>query len=369
MSKERTFIDHKVNAGRILVVGSQGGGKTALATKVSALGNPNLQYKEDYGGTIETEYLKVSYDKGKFFSLLLPIGGQEKWSNLRTAFGETAEGMIVIMDSTTKLFWPTSILQARSISPRIPYEDFPTAVVVTKQDQNSVFQRELKNMCKVIVEGFDDAHKNGIKYYARGFKVVERSLAVPTGPIPFSIGEQIIVNALEKTYFEDVVPGSASGGVRKLKEFSLVNCRLFSRALASSIAISEEVDQNAFLSLLNDHRPTLLELDSNWEALTKRYPKAGKEPLIPENVTEKDIENAIKTKLLATDEDVTNVKTTMEKLSSETGWFIHDVVHSSVFTEEGLQNIYKMIYELLVVVQNAKLSAKFTLLDPLEELF
>ena len=62
MPKEDALRDHKVNAGRILVVGSQGGGKTALATKVSAVGNPKIQYKEDYGGTIETEYLNVSYN-------------------------------------------------------------------------------------------------------------------------------------------------------------------------------------------------------------------------------------------------------------------------------------------------------------------
>ncbi|MHA2369446.1 MAG: hypothetical protein ACXADX_11560, partial [Candidatus Hodarchaeales archaeon] len=38
-------------AGRILVVGSQGGGKTALATQLAALSDPRAMYEESLGGT------------------------------------------------------------------------------------------------------------------------------------------------------------------------------------------------------------------------------------------------------------------------------------------------------------------------------
>lgn len=366
--------NEKINAGRILVVGSQGGGKTALATKVASLGNPKMEYREEFGGTIETEYLKASYDNEKFFSLLLPIGGQEKWSALRTAFGGTAEGLITIMDSTTKLFWPSSILQARSIAPVIPYEDFPVSVVITKQDQNEVFQNEIQTMADVIVKAFDRARTEGINYYARGFKIIERHLKAPSGSIPFSIGEQIIVNALEEEYFEDIVPGSASQGKRKLKEFSLVNCRLFSRALASSISQRQSAEdsedaQMEFLSLLNDMRPTMLELDTGWDSLLSKYPKAGKEPLIPENISQSDIEIAIRSKLLATEDDVDEIKQKMNLLSSETGWILIDTLHTSVFVEQGLKDAYNMVRRLLDNVQWAKLSQKFRILDPLEELF
>ncbi|OLS16490.1 MAG: GTPase KRas precursor [Candidatus Heimdallarchaeota archaeon LC_3] len=364
----------KINAGRLLVVGSQGGGKTALATKVASLGNPNMEYKEEFGGTIETEYLKASYDDGEFFSLLLPIGGQEKWSSLRSAFGSTAEGVIIIFDSTTKLFWPSSILQATRISPGVPYEDFPVSAVITKRDQNDVFQNEIKNMAKIIMVGFEKARTEGMSYHARGFKIIQRQFKAPVGPIPFSIGEQIIVNSLEEEYFEDIVPGSASQGKRKLKEFSLVNCRLFSRALASAIAGQQTTEdsedaQMAFLSLLNDMRPTMMELDTTWDILLSKYPKAGKEPMIPENINESDIEIAIRTKLLATEDDVTILKQQLNNLSKETGWTVIDVLHGTVFQEEGLKEAYSMVRRLLDNVQWAKLSNKFRILDPLEELF
>ena len=365
--------EERVNAGRILIVGSQGGGKTALATKVASVGNPKAIYKEEFGGTIETEYLKASYDKGKLFSLLLPIGGQEKWSSLRTAFGETAEGQVIVMDSTTKLFWPSSLLQARQISPVIPYENFPLTAVISKEDQNRVFQKEIKNMARAICSGFEDARRDGTNFYSRGFKIIARSFKAPsTGPIPFSFGEQIIVNSLEKEYFEDVIPGQAGGGKRKLKAFSLVNCRLFSRALASSLAQTEErnvEEQMAFLSLLNDMRPTLLELDVDWNTLLKKYPKAGSEPMIPQQISEADVEETIKKKLLATDGDIAVVKKQIEELSSETGWVLQDILHTSVFTDEGLKIVYEALHRLLQNVKNAKLHAKFRLLDPLEELF
>ena len=68
--------NEEVNAGRILVVGTQGGGKTAIVTKLSARTDSQMEYQEDFSGTIETEYLKVSFDEGRFYSLLLPIGRQ-----------------------------------------------------------------------------------------------------------------------------------------------------------------------------------------------------------------------------------------------------------------------------------------------------
>ena len=34
------------------------------------------------------------------------------------------------------------------------------------------------------------------------------------------------------------------------------------------------------LSLLNDMRPSMLELDTNWVDLLQKYPKAGAEPQI-----------------------------------------------------------------------------------------
>ncbi|MFX0185464.1 MAG: ADP-ribosylation factor-like protein, partial [Candidatus Hodarchaeota archaeon] len=99
----------EINAGRLLVVGTQGGGKTAIVTKLAARTDSSMEYREDFGGTIETEYLKVSFDDDSFYSLLLPIGGQEKWSKLRQRFGSTAEAIVTILDSCTKQFWSNSL--------------------------------------------------------------------------------------------------------------------------------------------------------------------------------------------------------------------------------------------------------------------
>jgi GTPase SAR1 family protein len=152
------------NAGRVLVVGSQGGGKTALATKISAYTGNDAEYQEEFGGTIETEYLKVTYYDGKLFSLLLPIGGQEKWASLRTQYGETAEGIIVILDSLTKAFWLNSLKQAREVSPMIPYEDYPIAGIITKEDQNQLLQKDAPRFADVIINGIQNAIENEFDY-------------------------------------------------------------------------------------------------------------------------------------------------------------------------------------------------------------
>ena len=74
--------EESINAGRLLVVGTQAGGKTALVTKLAARTDRSMSYEEDFGGTIETEYLRLSFDEGRFFSLLLPVGGQQKWQKV-----------------------------------------------------------------------------------------------------------------------------------------------------------------------------------------------------------------------------------------------------------------------------------------------
>ena len=367
--KQSTKHSGIYNAGRILVVGSQGGGKTALATKVSAYTGSAVEYEEEFGGTIETEYLRVTYNDGKLFSLLLPIGGQEKWASLRTQYGETAEGIIVIQDSLTKAFWPNSLKQAEEISPMVPYENFPIACIITKQDQNKLIQKEAPKFAEVIFHGIKQALINGFDYWARGFKIIQRHNDVIGNQIPFSQFEQIAVNAMENAFFTDLVPGNAKKGKRLLTGFSLVNCRLFGRALTTALGRGGGVDQGAVLSLLNEMRPTLLELDTDWNALLKKYPNAGPEPYVPSDITEKEIEDAIRNKLLATTEDIVELVKQLKKMSESTNWKPIGIVHASVFTDDGLDEITDFIKELLNNIGDAKPSPKFGLLEPLEEIF
>lgn len=362
--------EEKFNAGRVLVVGSQGGGKTYLATKLSEKTVGGVQYEEEFGGTIETEYLKVAFDKGRIFSLLLPIGGQEKWASLRTAFGETAEGIIVILDSLTKAFWPNSIKQALSVSPMIPYENYPVLAVVTKEDQNRLLQEKAGKFAEVIVDGLEKAIKNGFTYWARGFKIIKRHEKVADPErIPFSQFEQIATNAMEREFFRDLVPGNAKKARMLLPGFSLVNCRLFARALTSALGRDTGENAEAILSLLNEMRPTMLELDTNWTQLNKKYPEAGPEPWVPGSISVAEVERAIRDQLLATDHDIHHIRRNLESFAGETGWRVLDAIHASAFVTDGLQQISDNVYRLLQNVSKAEPASKFTLLEPMEELF
>ncbi|MHA1214821.1 MAG: ADP-ribosylation factor-like protein [Candidatus Hodarchaeales archaeon] len=360
----------EINAGRILVCGTQAGGKTAIVTKLAARTNRQLEFQEDFGGTIETEYLKVAFDEGRFFSLLLPIGGQEKWAKLRTSFGSTAEAMVVIVDSCTKGFWMNSLQQAISISSVLPYNDYPVAFVVTKRDLNEVIKKEAESIGDAIVQGIESAKRDGVKYYSRGFRVTERSFNVYGDEIPFSQLEQIITNSLEKRYFTGLIPGNARKGRMLLPGFTLVNCRIFSRAL--TLGISEpyvQGDSMSILALLNDMRPTMLELDSNWENLQRKYPTAGEEPNIPSDLTKEEIKKVILEKLLANDNDINEFEKELKKMSELTGWKHIGWRHISVFEEEGLDQAAELIKQIMKEIANSEQSAKFTLFDPIEELF
>ncbi|MHA2095600.1 MAG: ADP-ribosylation factor-like protein, partial [Candidatus Hodarchaeales archaeon] len=178
--------EESINAGRILVVGTQAGGKTALVTKLAARTDRSMNYEEDFGGTIETEYLRISFDEGRFFSLLLPVGGQQKWQKLRERFGSTAEGMVIILDSCTKKFWMNSLSQASSISSFLPYDNYPIAAVITKRDLNDIIRKEAENFAQAIVNGLQEAKTSPIVYYSRGFRITERKIHILSNVIPFT---------------------------------------------------------------------------------------------------------------------------------------------------------------------------------------
>lgn len=359
------------NAGRILVVGSQGGGKTYLATKLAEKTTGEAAYQEEFGGTIETEFLKVAFESGKIFSLLLPIGGQEKWASLRADFGETSEGIIVILDGMTKEFWPNSIKQATGLSSMVPYNNYPIIAVITKEDQNKMILKEVKHFSSIISEGVADAVANGVRYWSRGFKIIERNQSVEIPEqIPFSLFEQIVVNSLEKEFFENIVPGEAKKAKTLLPGFSLVNCRLFARALTIALSEGKSDDQMAVMSLLNEMRPTMLELDTEWSTFHSKYPEAGSEPFVNgKTITKEEIEIAIKDRLLATEYDIEKIKKELRDLSDNTGWNVIGAIHSSAFVEEGLNQIEDLTHMLVRRIVDASSNPKFHILEPLEELF
>ena len=316
--------------------------------------------------------MKVAFENGKYFSLLLPIGGQEKWANLRSQFGETSEGIIVILDGMTKEFWPNSIKQATALASMVPYNNYPIIAVISKEDQNRLILKDVKHFAEVIANGIQTAIKQGVKYWSRGFKIIERHLDVSNSEqIPFSLFEQIVVNSLEDEFFSNIVPGQAKKAKTLLPGFSLVNCRLFSRALTIALSEGKSDNQNAVLSLLNEMRPTMLELDTEWKDLQKKYPDAGSEPYVNGNLPnlKEIIEKTIKERLLATDFDIEKVKKELRELSDRTGWNVIGAIHSSAFEEEGLKQILDLTHMLLRKVVEATPNPKFHILEPLEELF
>ncbi|MFQ5979267.1 MAG: hypothetical protein ACE5OZ_14160 [Candidatus Heimdallarchaeota archaeon] len=378
--KQEQVMEAMTCAGRLLVVGSQGGGKTALATRLAALSDPKAVYEETLGGTIETEYFRFSSMKQpSLFTLLLPVGGQEKWSSLRTAYGETAEGIITVLDSSTKVFWETSLRQALMLAPALQYDDFPIGFAVTKRDLSETVDDKSGIISEVIVREMETARTGGVRYYSRAGagRVIERFIdpSLLKNAIPFSACEQIIVNALEDAFFDGLVPGDAKKGKTKLKGLSLVNARLFARALASTLSLSEDDgddarrDQQAVLALLNDMRPTLLELDSSWGMLQRKYPKAGPEPQIPLGLAASQVDYAIYSKLLASQNDINAFLEKTTDLSSQTGWSVQGECWAGVFDERGLAEMAELVQNVMTAIQQNRPNRKFALLDPIESMF
>ncbi|NHJ02953.1 MAG: hypothetical protein EAX86_12525 [Candidatus Heimdallarchaeota archaeon] len=363
-----TEVKEQINAGRILVVGTQAGGKTAFVTQLAARTEHDTKYREDFGGTIETEYFKVSYRQDSFFGLLLPIGGQEKWHTLRERFGATAEGAIVIVDASTKGFWENSLEQIINISKVIPYKNFPLGIIVTKRDLNERLKEETPKIAEKICETIAKASECSIDYYSRGFHIIPRHLKLSSYKISFTQLEQVIVNSLEQEYFSELVPGNARLGKRKLPELSLVNARIFARALAIALMGSDlSLDQ---LALLNDMRPTMLELDASWNRLQKLYPKAGDEPqMVIEKITSSLIETVIYERLLAQEADILQFTHKINDLSSKTEWLCLGSKYINVFDFKDINEAASFVENLLLATGDNIPEEKYSILDPITPLF
>ena len=218
--------------------------------------------------------------------------------------------------------------------------------------------------------GLEEAKTTPLTYYSRGFRITERKVEIDSLNIPFASLEQLIINSLESRYFTGLVPGDARKGKTLLNGFSRVNCRLFGRALAQELCDSTGGDEMAILGLLNDMRPSMLELDTSWTDLLRKYPKAGVEPTIKiEDLSEETIKNTIINKLLASDEDIDNFMTELNTKATVTGWKISGQCHVSIFEDDGLDTASALIKKMMEDVKDSVRTAKFTLFDPIEELF
>ncbi|UCG01420.1 MAG: hypothetical protein JSW11_17595 [Candidatus Heimdallarchaeota archaeon] len=125
----------------------------------------------------------------------------------------------------------------------------------------------------------------------------------------------------------------------------------------------------AILTLLNDMRPTMLELDSNWTNLLKKYPAAGVEPTIRDSITSEEIKSVILDKLLANPEDIKNFERDIDMKADLTGWRNIGWEHISIFEEGGLDRAADLIKHVMVSIKDNEPAAKFTLFDPVEALF
>jgi hypothetical protein len=131
--------------------------------------------------------------------------------------------------------------------------------------------------------------------------------------------------------------GNARKGKMLLSGFSLVNCRIFSRALTLALSKqAESGDQMAILGLLNDMRPTMLELDTNWTDLKRKYPKAGSELVVSEDISAEEIKNIILKELLANETDLFKFEENINNSSNLTGWRYIGSKHISIFEKTNL---------------------------------
>ncbi|MFX0185384.1 MAG: hypothetical protein ACFE95_20065, partial [Candidatus Hodarchaeota archaeon] len=287
-------------------------------------------------------------------------------------FGSTAEAIVTILDSCTKQFWSNSLQQAKSISSVLPYNNFPVAFIVTKRDLNEAITREAEIFGEIIVDGITRTKQEGVTYYSRGFRISERKFELDSGTldIPFTKMEQIIVNSLEQKYFTGLEPGNARKGKMLLSGFSLVNCRIFSRALTLALSKqTESGDQMAILGLLNDMRPTMLELDTSWSDLKRKYPKAGSEPVVSENISAEEIKEVILKELLASENDIFKFEEDITNSSNLAGWHYIGSKHISIFEKTNLDEAADLIRKVMEAIDESEHAEKFSLFDPLEELF
>jgi hypothetical protein len=266
--------------------------------------------------------------------------------------GEVYDGYIVCVDSIGWIFKDIAISQLKSISEGDGHQGFaPIAIIVNKKDllESLLKPNIIKDLSQIITQAIR-AIKNGmeIRFHNRAFnksglyqvRLNDESI------IPFTIAEQVIVNAIDfwSKNFE-------------ISTLTPMNIRLLVRSflLGYCVAMKETVDLSKwpmFTSManpslanrLNYHRPTAFETGSGWEKLSGTNEKGelniAEPPILRQAIDEKTVEVILKKYVFVSEKKFQEFVNEMNKLGQIYKWLVTSCIFSNSVEKSGI-NIIK----------------------------
>lgn len=367
MSSLRFSSDRKENfIGKIAAIGQGGSGKSFMVNQlvnfIAKREVYNWDEDKEMTGTLAVTPYSVTFPN-KTKVIINDNPGQNSLAKVREAIasmGDVYQGIVVVFDGVAWNFRNIGVIQLQALI-KYASDVMPIMVLVSKKDIVLELHYKAYEMAEVIASAVQHIQLNQIISYVNriNMKQAQFELTMSKDIIPFTILEQIIVNALDEwAKFE------------KMTSFTPMNIRLFTRSLLLGfcdffkIFSKELADLPEFEAInddlvnkLNYHRPTALETDANWGYLAGKRedgsPVVSEPPLFTNTLTVETIFSIIKTFVLVEPKEIENFVAEIEKSSN---WKITSFGYADSVSAPGKAVILKMFMYLIEEMEKHKIA-------------
>jgi hypothetical protein len=275
-------------------------------------------------------------------------------------------GIIIFADGLGWNFREVGLIHAESIAQFLKTENLPIVLLTSKADMVLRFQQtsllpDIAHYIYTIVQQISNGTISNVPYFDRvrnqqqsfKFQILEG------GWLPFTQLEQVIVNALDKEFFQ-------SDG------FTIMNRRLFVRSLLLGYCdyyrsefpeyirqypIFNAIDEN-LLNALNYHRPTAFETGTPWKVLgsqsrsgfshiIKNEPPFRYDAFDPESIL-----YVLRNYCLGTQSHHIELEGLIRQKANEYGWKFISSAYTDSITRIGIEKSVNCIRNLVAEVES-----------------
>jgi GTPase SAR1 family protein len=349
-------------------VGPQGSGKTRSIISINNfLSSNEYSWEEEehlIGTTVVMPYT-LTINKKKV--IIADNPGQNSLEMVRKSVAQSGadySGLIIFIDAIQFNFRGIGILHAESIAEYIKRQSLPVALITTKADLiQRFFQSDLLSRICYTLEHAVQNCVNGQKvpYFDKVRNIeVEFELRIENGWINFLQLEQLLVNALDRQFSIQIIPGFTTINIRLfVRSLLLGYCQYYKEQYPDYIqqfpVFNSLYDDKELINSLNYNRPSAIEFSTEWKVIASQSRTAitnkNEPPFQQSAFFANNIDYVLRQYCLATPTKAIEWQGRVRQKILDKGWNLVGNTFTDCITPGGIQNIIKIISDLNYVIE------------------
>lgn len=350
--------------GNIAALGQGGSGKTrmvnAMANYLSGKELYSWDEEKNMAGTIGVTPYSLKFPNSKRI-IIYDNPGQDSFEKIRQMVanqGNSYQGFIICLDAIGWNFRNISIDQLKSMREGCGDQDIvPISVIISKRDirDNLMKTFKIKELSKIIANAIKNTKDSmEIPFHDRVYnKKTSIKLHLKTDlMVPFTLMEQIIINAIEFWLKKDPINGFTTMNIRLLtRSFLLGYCEAMKLQNLEDFPIFASLADPNLINRLNYHRPSALESGSGWEKLSGKNKNGelniSEPPVLRDTLEPRSVEIILRNFVMVSDSKIYDYIVELNKLGQIYKWQVVSHTFTNSISAIGKEKIKNCLVELL----------------------